>query len=333
VNVEVLHQLDSAQQSALDALVARCEEADQHPALSEELRDPAGRIDLPHHAALAVLAEMGDDLVGCATLTPGADGLTSLHLAIDPSHRCSHSGERGGSGGGSADDGEIRTTLINRALAEATQPVRLWILLAGEDDDRAMAKLGFRPERDLLQMRVTLPLPPEVVAAARPVETRSFVIGQDEEAWLAVNNRAFAGHPEQGNWTLDKLRGREEAEWFDPSGFLIAADIEGRGFIGSCWTKVHRHRTPMLGEIYVVSVEPSRHGEGWGRALTVAGLQWLSAQGLTVGMLYTGSTNSAAVALYGSLGFVTDHVDRSYLAYGGEELPQPIPVPMARPTP
>jgi mycothiol synthase len=304
VNLQVLDRLDPAQQSALAALIARCEEADQHPALSEDLRDPAGRIDLIRHGARAVLAVQDEptqsgELAGCATLTPGADGLTSLHLAIDPAHR----------------GGDLRTTLIAKALAHTSAPVRLWIMLASRDDDKAVAPLGFRPERDLLQMRVPLPLAAAIVAATRPVETRSFVVGQDDEMWLSVNNRAFAGHPEQGNWTLEKLRGREQAEWFDPHGFLLAPDpnAEGRGLIGSCWTKVHRHHTPILGEIYVISVDPGRHGEGWGRALTVAGLQWLSGQGLSVGMLYTDASNTTAVALYRTLGFTVDHVDRSYL--------------------
>jgi mycothiol synthase len=316
VNLQVLDRLDPAQQSAVAALIARCEEADQHPALSEDLRDPAGRIDLIHHGARAVLApqaepavhgEMGGEmggggqgeLAGCATLTPGADGLTSLHLAIDPAHRGS----------------DLRTTLIAKALAHTSAPVRLWIMLAGRDDDEGVAPLGFRPERDLLQMRVPLPLAADIVAATRTVETRSFVVGQDDETWLSVNNRAFAGHPEQGNWTLEKLRGREQAEWFDPHGFLLAPEpnSKGRGLIGSCWTKVHRHQTPVLGEIYVISVDPARHGEGWGRALTVAGLEWLSGQGLSVGMLYTDASNTTAVALYRSLGFTVDHVDRSYL--------------------
>jgi mycothiol synthase len=304
VNLQVLDRLDPAQQSALAALIACCEEADQHPALSEDLRDPAGRIDLIRHGARAVLAVQDEptqsgELAGCATLTPGADGLTSLHLAIDPAHR----------------GGDLRTTLIAKALAHTSAPVRLWIMLASRDDDKAVAPLGFRPERDLLQMRVPLPLAAAIVAATRPVETRSFVVGQDDEMWLSVNNRAFAGHPEQGNWTLEKLRGREQAEWFDPHGFLLAPDpnAEGRGLIGSCWTKVHRHHTPILGEIYVISVDPGRHGEGWGRALTVAGLQWLSGQGLSVGMLYTDASNTTAVALYRTLGFTVDHVDRSYL--------------------
>jgi mycothiol synthase len=318
VILEVLSQLDPARQSALDTLVARSEEADQHPALAEDLYDGAGRIDLHRHGARAVLAvsaEMGDggatgELVGCATLTPAADGVTSLQVVVDPAHR-EHP----------ADGDDVRTTLITRALAESARPVRLWIMQAGEGDDPALAALGFRPERDLLQMRVALPLPADIVAATRAAATRSFVTGRDDEAWLRVNNRSFAGHPEQGNWTLEKLREREAAEWFDPAGFLVVdgpGGADGPDIVGSCWTKVHRHRQPMLGEIYVIAVDPSRQGKGWGRALTVAGLQWLSAQGLQVGMLYTDASNTAAVALYESLGFAIDHVDRSYLTTATE---------------
>ena len=85
------------------------------------------------------------------------------------------------------------------------------------------------------------------------------------------------------------------------------------GLLGSCWTKIHRTTEPVLGEIYVISVDPALHGQGWGRALTVAGLQWMASQGVTVGMLYVTGSNTGAVKLYQSLGFTVDHVDRSYV--------------------
>ncbi|MGO8860805.1 MAG: mycothiol synthase [Acidimicrobiales bacterium] len=304
MNVLVLRELDAGQLSDLAALLARCEQADGHPALAEPQRMAVSRPDLavpgtPHGApgVQVLLAYEGPALVGCAVLTPGQDGVTALHVAVDPGHR------------GTARGWPIRRELIQAGRVAAPGPVRLWIMGATDTDDAEAHALGFGPERDLLQMRVPLPLAPDAVAAARPVETRAFRPGQDDEAWLTVNNRAFEGHPEQGGWTLDDLHERMRADWFDPNGFLVADRPDGSGMIGSCWTKLHRD----MGEIYVISVDPSHHGEGWGRALTVAGLQWMAGQGVGVGMLYTTASNTAAVALYESLGFTIDHVDRSYL--------------------
>jgi len=165
-------------------------------------------------------------------------------------------------------------------------------------------------------MRVPLPLadPPRWPDGTT---VRAFVPGDDEAAWVAVNNRAFAGHPEQGAWTVDMLRARQREAWFDPEGFLLAFDADG--LAGSCWTKVHPAQPPRepepLGEIYVIGADPSRHGRGLGRALTTAGLEWLAKQGVTVGMLFVDAANEAAVGLYRALGFVTHRTDR---AYGGD---------------
>ncbi len=63
----------------------------------------------------------------------------------------------------------------------------------------------------------------------------------------------------------------------------------------------------------MISVDPRHSGRGWGRSLTVAGLEFLAARGIRHGMLYTDASNRTAVGLYRSLGFTVDHVDRSYL--------------------
>jgi mycothiol synthase len=88
---------------------------------------------------------------------------------------------------------------------------------------------------------------------------------------------------------------------------------DGSGLIGSCWTKIHRLTHPPMGEIYVISVNPDHQGEKWGKSLTVAGLEWLAQQGLTIGMLYTDADNTAAVTMYHALGFANHHIDRAYL--------------------
>jgi mycothiol synthase len=139
---------------------------------------------------------------------------------------------------------------------------------------------------------------------------RAFRPGADEDAWLEVNNRAFAAHPEQGNWDKETLVSREGADWFDPAGFILC-EKDGR-LAGSCWTKVHRGRSPVLGEIYVISIDPDFQGTGLGRVLAIAGLDWLAEQA-EVGMLYVDESNRGAVELYRKLGFTLDHVDRCYL--------------------
>ena len=163
--------------------------------------------------------------------------------------------------------------------------------------------------RELLQLRRPLPLPDHDDPG---LSLRPFRPGHDEQAWLEVNNRAFNWHAEQGNWDLSTIRDREAQPWFDPEGFLLH-ERDGR-LAGFCWTKVHPDTDPPLGEIYVIAVDPAFQGQGLGRALAVAGLDWLAARGLGTGMLYVDGQNVAALRLYEHLGFSVDHVDRAYTA-------------------
>ena len=70
---------------------------------------------------------------------------------------------------------------------------------------RRRQRLGFELDRELLQMRRTLPTGMPVTIA-----TRSFVPGVDEDAFLEVNNRAFADHHEQSGWTSRRCALREQ---------------------------------------------------------------------------------------------------------------------------
>jgi mycothiol synthase len=295
-----LRALPAADLAPLHALLARASAASDHPPLPEPQQLAVEHVAEAPDGERIVVARQGADLVGVALLSPARDGSTVVHVVVDPA--------------AAPGPAALEEALLGRAVAEApgAAPIHFWVMQATEaDDDRAAAE-GFAPERDLLQMRVALPLPADVVAATRPLVTRSFVVGRDEEAWVETNNRAFAGHPEQGAWTVAELQERMAADWVDLDDFLVADDPDGPGLIGACWTKVHRDRSPVLGEIYVIDVDPRHHGQGWGRSLTVAGLTHLASRGITVGMLYTDATNVAAVALYRSLGFTVDHIDRSY---------------------
>lgn len=82
---------------------------------------------------------------------------------------------------------------------------------------------------------------------------------------------------------------------------------EGGQMTGFCWTKIHPDAKPPVGEIYIIGAHPDYQGRGLGRALVLAGLDWLHGQGLTIGMLYVEANNDPAVRLYHRLGFEIVH--------------------------
>ena len=113
-------------------------------------------------------------------------------------------------------------------------------------------------------------------------------------------------------WVL-AFRASDEEDWFDPAGFFLAEDRDGR-LLGYHWTKVHpRHGDhPAIGEVYVVGVAPEAQGMGLGKALTIAGIRHLRDSGLKAVMLYVDADNAAAVALYRRLGFTRWDMDVMY---------------------
>jgi mycothiol synthase len=207
--------------------------------------------------------------------------------------------------------GHLRAARAEAAAAGGGDLV-LWVEQVDDDLDRVARAEGLEPWRDLLQMRCDLP------AAPTDVPTRPFV-ASDAQAFLEVNNRAFHWHPEQGNMTLDDLTAKQAEPWYDADGFRIH---ERDGVLAAfCWTKIHPADPalgdPPLGEIYVIAVDPAFHGQGLGKALTLAGLAWLSAHGLAHGMLYVEHDNVAAVRTYERIGFRVHHVDRAYVQRAG----------------
>jgi mycothiol synthase len=275
----------------LDAAAA----ADGHPALDDHLW--LDLVDGGHDGFAGFLAWGPDRRRPLAYAQASrANDSWALQLVIDPEHRPA-----------------LATTgaeLLGAALVVVGEDgggrVNWWVAEPSAEDDALAEKLGLRPGRLLHQMRRRLP-----TGLASVVTTRPFEVGRDEETWLEVNNRAFDGHPEQGGWDLDMLHQREKEPWFDPAGFRLH-ERDGR-LAAFCWTKVHADQDPVLGEIYVIGVDPDFQGLGLGRALTLAGLDHMAGEGVPVGMLFVDADNDAALGLYGSLGFSVHRSDRAYV--------------------
>jgi mycothiol synthase len=231
------------------------------------------------------------------------DAAGTAEFAVEPSYRRGNHGRA------------LLRALIQAEAGPDAAPLSIWAhgdLPAA----RAFARAArFRAVRTLLQLRLPMTgRPAPEVHWPDGVTVRAFRPGQDDAAWLALNARAFAHHPEQGRMTQADLDARMAEPWFDPAGFLIAErDGEMAGFH---WTKVHCDTSPALGEVYVVGVDPSRHGGGLGKALTAAGLNLLHDRGLRTVLLYVEADNAPALAVYRGLGFGPYAADVMYQAAG-----------------
>ena len=146
---------------------------------------------------------------------------------------------------------------------------------------------------------LTDPLP----TTKREYQLHTFHPAKDKERWLALNNKIFAHHPDQGNWVMQDLDNRIAEPWFDADGFFLATE---NGVIeGFVWTKIHQDliNQDPVGELYVVGTHPDHAGKGIARALSVEAINYLVNKGLKHAILYVDADNEKGLKLYGSLGF------------------------------
>ena len=307
MEISVVERLNAEQIRAVEALIDHATEVDGTTPLDEHatLHLRHGGDDEVHHVLVT-----DPEIVGYLHLdiTDALAG-SSAQLVVAPGAR-----RRG-----------IGRLLVERAAELSPDGrLRLWSRGQGTGAGELARTLGFTMVRVLLQMRGSLLEPLAEPSFAPGVRLRAFHPGADDEAWIALNARAFADHPDQGRWTLDDLRVRMSESWFDPTGFLLAEGADDQ-LLGFHWTKVHGgshshggqpdqvvHAHDEIGEVYVVGIDPAAQGHGLGRALTLAGLHYLRGRGLAEVMLYVDESNTSAVRLYESLGFTPWDVDVQY---------------------
>jgi mycothiol synthase len=308
ITPEVHRHLSPSDVAEVRALVEAMHVQDGNPPLSDHVMlhlPGGGDADVRH-----LLVRQGGDLVGYAHLdvTDEVSG-ASAELGVHPDAR--------GHG-------------IGRALVEGLiqqSPggrLRLWAHGDMPAAEKLANALGFTRVRSLWQMRMPLTAPLPEVELPEGVTLRTFVVGQDEQAWTDINNRAFADHPDQGGWSLREVQVRENEPWFDPAGFFLAC--RGERLVGFHWTKVHggpsshlrhthdehdehEHEHESLGEVYVVGVDPAEQGKGLGPVLTVIGLKHLQDKGLPEALLYVDEENTNAIRVYERLGFSRSSTD------------------------
>ena len=289
-----LSHLNPEQQRQVLSLIASATDSDGVPPVSEHVL-----LHLRHGGDKAdthFVATRNNVVIGYAhlDLTDQVEG-PSAELVVHPSNRKSGIGQ----------------SLLKELQNTAGATLRLWSHGDLPGAKNIAERSGFTRARTVIQMRRSLNDPiPEL---SKDIQIRNFLPSIDNEEWIALNNRAFANHPEQGNWSARDLDVRIKEEWFDPQGFLIAES--NQQMTGFCWTKIHgghthkhsnsepEHDHDPIGEIYIMGVDPAMAGKGIGKAVTVAGLRHMRYQGIFSAMLYVDADNVAAIKLYQSLGF------------------------------
>jgi mycothiol synthase len=277
---------------ALDALFDLAAECDGHRPIGEHKYldlvqpDPSGTD--------GIVGEVDGSPVAYVAIGHMAETNTcAMELALHPLHR---------------DPATIHGIIgagLERVRGVCGSRVRIW---AFQPHIAAiLEEMAFEEERELRQLRRPLPHP-ERLNIQPEVHVEGFVEGRDEATWLAVNNAAFAGHPENGFWTMETLENRKRQPWFDADGVRMA--WIGDELAGFCWTKRH---DSDLGEIYIIGVNPDHQRHGLGRTLMLEGMRSMSDRGMSTVMLYVDADNRPALALYDELGFRLDHVDRSFI--------------------
>ena len=156
---------------------------------------------------------------------------------------------------------------------------------------------------------------------------RVIVRSADRQDAAALVELVQAVGTEPEGWILSTGGGRREADErrylrayaSSPDALLLVAESEGR-VIGRL--NVHRDLhaySPHVGDLGMMVLDGYR-GEGVGRALLEAAVEWAPTAGVAKLELHVFPHNTRAIALYESCGFAREGVRRQHFQRGGRRL-------------
>ena len=198
----------------------------------------------------------------------------------------------------------IGRRLLNRVL-ESVYSLDATVLHTEAPSDGAQARhilesAGFREVKCYWKMRWEGPEAPPVVLP-EGFELRSFKLGEDEAALTGLQNAAFGD-----NWgfcpnTVEEISARVRFSRCDPEGIIFATD--GDRLAAYNWTLSTSSGDKGTGWVAMTGVHPEYRSKGLGRAVVVAGMEYLKTKGVDGIDLEVDSENVPATKLYLDLGF------------------------------
>jgi len=205
---------------------------------------------------------------------------------------------------------------IQERLGEATQQTvhaQVWTELKHEDRRALFRKMGYEIARYFYDMECPLHEKGSPVEIPDPVYPAGIAMQSMTErpaldAVLLTVNEAFRDHWGHTDVTLEQFQHWTEAPTHRPDLWYIAWDVEKDEPAGICLNEIspeHNARVDRQeGWVDVLGVRRSYRKQGLGRALLLAGMKALQAEGMKWAMLGVDTENlTGALRLYEGAGF------------------------------
>lgn len=233
------------------------------------------------------VVETAGKIVGYLEVTPEPKiGRVILDCLVHPKHRRR----------------SLATTLLARAMHAASESgarvAHVNILQDNPGAANLLSKLGFARVRRFLELSLDL----------------SGIDFPDTDPWLSSCCHLKRGEEEKlariqslaftSTWGYNPNTPEEIAYLISLANpqdvILICEDGEP---VGYCWTRIGFAEGEGKGRIYMTGVHPRHRGRGVGKGVLLAALRYLASKNLESVELTVDSENTAACALYWSLGF------------------------------
>ena len=237
------------------------------------------------------LATADGSLVGFTLITPElAIGRTVASGGVVESYRNRGTGRA------------LLETAVIRAKALSADVLHVQVSSDSEAGGRLLSGSGFRVVRkySLLRWHVR-----DIAAAQLPqgFSIRSLRPGLDEEALTSLQNAAFGG-----SWgfcpnTVEDIVARLKFKTCDPRGVIFVAHDDDLASYN--WTVRAGSPTSTVGCISMTGVHPDYRGQRIGKAVVLAGMEYLAASGVRTIELEVDDQNSTAKEIYSEIGFET----------------------------
>jgi len=248
-------------------------------------------LDRPYHCPEQnlLIAESDGKAIGYIDVTPEPGiGRVILDCLVQPRYRRK----------GLAT--ELSYNAIHRAAELGVRVVHVNVSQGNIAAKNLLSKLGFELVRIYHELRlqlskVYLPDVDQFASTCRHLQ-------HGEEAKLTqIQNRSFTGSWGFNPNTTEEISYCINSSNCSPQDVIQA--IEADKTIGYCWTRINLHENMCKGLIHMIGVDPDYRGRGLGRLLLLAGLSYLKSREVEIAQLTVDSQNTAACALYDSVGF------------------------------